>query len=280
MLRYSRRALLGSGAAAMGAVLIDGVACARESADAEYDHVRAFVGSSRVALGGAGAAAGAQIDDGDPIDAHLLREATRHAKTILSQDALHRHEAVVGMASNLRLHAAHVRSKGLDARLASTVRRHSRGGDRDALLDSAVGPDAAMRHHDRLKALGLEGLHVAERDIPREHYDRMITTLSSPGALPTLLDQAADAFEAVGAQMARFNGVGRPDAPHVRPAALQDIGGWCSTMNTVCAFMREAAAIICVIAGIQPEFAPICGVMGLEAATACFFSWLCGNAFW
>jgi hypothetical protein len=184
------------------------------------------------------------------------------------------------MATNLRLHAAHVRAKGLDARLASTVRRRSRGRDREALLDSALSPEAAMRHHDQLKALGLEGLHVAERDIPREHYDRMITALSAPGSLSALFDQAAEVFEAVGAQMARFSGDGRPDAPHVRPAALQDIGGWCSTMNAVCAFMREAAAIICVIAGVQPEFAPICAVMGVEAATACFFSWLCGNAFW
>jgi hypothetical protein len=254
----------------MGAVFLDSVARAQEPTGFVLHHAPAFSGSTRVAPG---RAADAQ-NGGDPIDAHLLREATRHAKVLLGRDSsLTPHAAVTGMATNLRLHAAHVRATNVEPRLADALKRRTRGRNRDTFLDSALRPDAQQRHHDQLTALGIEDLHVNDREIPREHYDRMITTLSTPGALAGMLDQAADDIDAISTRIVVRGFGGSPHAVKV-----QDIAGWCSTMTTVCQFMREAVAIICALSAAGfPEFAPVCAVMGVEAATACFLAWACGG---
>src|SRR5262249_6927253 len=207
--------------------------------------------------------AGAQKDEGDPVDAHLLREATRHARNL--RRGTQSHETIAGIASNLRLHAAQVRSTKLEPKLAKALSRQVARRGRKGFLDDVTGPEAMQRHHDQLRALGLEDLQVAEREIPRAQYDQMITTLSTPGALAAMLDQSADVFDDLNRR-----GV-------VRVVKAQDVGGYCQNMTTICQFLREAAVIICALsAGGFPELAPLCAVIGVEAGTACFLAWVGG----
>jgi len=203
----------------------------------------------------------------DEIGEHILREAQRLGQNL--QDGVRRRETITALAANFRLHAAHVRSTGIEVTVSQAVGRQvlKRGG-RSGLIESSKSPQAMQRHHDQLQALGLEGLHVPERESTDAELDRAVTALMTPGALSGALDRMAAQFDQLAEQVAA---AGRGDARIVR---VQDIGGWCSTMRTICEMMKVMVSIICALsaAGL-PELAPICALLGVEVATACFLAW-------
>ena len=201
----------------------------------------------------------------DEIGDHILREGKRLARDL--QGGVRRHETITAIATNLRLHAAHVRATGVEATVARAVNRRVSREGRGALIEQSNGPTATQRHHDQLKAFGLEGLHVPERDVPLAVSEQAVTMLQTPGALSDALDQMALVFD----QFAEKTAAMGDDARIVR---VQSIDAWCSTMRTVCEIMKVNTAIICALsaAGLV-ELAPVCALLTVEVATACFLAW-------
>ena len=144
----------------------------------------------------------------DEIGEHILREAQRLGQNL--QDGVRRHETITALAANFRLHAAHVRSTGIEVTVSQAVGRQvlKRGG-RSGLIESSKSPQAMQRHHDQLQALGLEGLHVPERESTDAELDRAVTALMMPGALSGALDRMAAQFDQLAEQVAA---AGRGDA--------------------------------------------------------------------
>jgi hypothetical protein len=205
-----------------------------------------------------------QAKQKDEVGDHILREAQRLARDL--RNGTRRHETITALAVNFRLHAAHVRSTGVDAVLARAVTRRVARSGRDTLIEEAKGPQAMQRHHDQLRAFGLEDLHVPEREITRAQTERVLTSLTTPGTLAATLEQAAGVFDHIAERMAASG------EPHI--VRVQDIAGWCNTMTVMCQAMREATAIICTLTAAGfPELAPLCAIFTVEAATACFLAW-------
>gem|GEM_PF-6928149 len=205
---------------------------------------------------------GAQQDE---IADHILREGKRLARDL--QGGVRRHETITAIATNLRLHAAHVRATGVDATVVRAVKRRVSEKGRGGLIEEATGPMAMQRHHDLLHAFGLDGLHVPERDVPPALSEQAVTMLQTPGALSEALDQMAVAFD----QFAEKTAAMGDDARIVR---VQSIDGWCGTMRTVCEMMKVSTAIICALSASGfVELAPLCALLGVEVATACFLAW-------
>ena len=201
----------------------------------------------------------------DEIGDHILREGTRLARDL--QGGMRRHETIRAIAMNVRLHAAHVRATGVEATVARAVNRRVSREGRGALIEESNGPIARQRHHDQLKAFGLEGLHVPERDVPLAVSEQAVTMLRTPGALSDALDQMAVVFD----QFAEKTAAVGDDA---RIVVVQSIDAWCSTMRTVCEIMKINAAIICALSAAGfVELAPVCALLGVEVATACFLAW-------
>ena len=201
----------------------------------------------------------------DEIGDHILREGKRLARDL--QAGIRRHETITAIATNLRLHAAHVRATGVEATVARAVNHRVSGKGRGGLIEESTGPMAAQRHHDMLQALGLEGLHVPERDVPPALSEEAVTMLRTPGALSEALDQMAVAFD----QFAEKTAALGDDA---RVVFVQSIDGWCGTMRTVCEIMKVTTSIICALSASGfVELAPLCALLGVEVATACFLAW-------
>jgi hypothetical protein len=201
----------------------------------------------------------------DEIGDHILREGKRLARDL--QGGVRRHETITAIATNLRLHAAHVRATGVDATVVRAVKRRVSEKGRRGLIEEANGPMATQRHHDLLHAFGLEGLHVPERDVPPALSEQALTMLQTPGALSEALDQMAAAFDEVAAKTAALG----DDARIVR---VQSIDGWCGTMRTICEMMKVSTAIICALSASGfVELAPLCALLGVEVASACFLAW-------
>jgi hypothetical protein len=207
--------------------------------------------------------------DDDPIGDHILREGQRHAKALANGGG--RHETLAGISSNLRLHAAHLRATKTEDKVAKAIRKALAKRGRSGLLDDLTSPDVRQKHHDDMVALGLEDLHVPERESSRADFDQALTALSAPGSLSASLEQMADAVDDMNARTNPF-----PHALAIRFVEGQ-IDGYCNIFNNVCHFLALFTPIICVLAGAggQIEFIPVCALLTVETATACFISWLC-----
>ena len=201
----------------------------------------------------------------DEIGDHILREAKRLARDL--QAGMRRHETITAIATNLRLHAAHVRATGVEVTVARAVNRRVSREGRGVLIEQSNSPMARQRHHDQLRAFGLEGLHVPERDVPLAVSEQAVTRLQTPGALSDALDQMAAVFDEFAEKTAAIG----DDA---RVVFVQSIDAWCSTMRTVCEIMKVTTAIICALSASGfVELAPVCALLGVEVATACFLAW-------
>jgi hypothetical protein len=202
----------------------------------------------------------------DEVGDHILNEARRLAHQ--AQSRVRPHETMTAFATNLRLHAAHIRSTGQDILIADAVARHVRKHGRQALLDAAHSPAAMQRHMDQLHAEGLDDLMIPESPSTPEQADQALTSLMIPGTLAANMERMADAIDHASERVALSG------QPHV--VLAQDIGGFCQVMASLCNVLKLATAIICAISAAGgPEFAPICVVIGVEAAAACFWAWDC-----
>jgi len=203
----------------------------------------------------------------DEIGDHILREGKRLARDL--QGGLRRHETVTAIATNLRLHAAHVRATGLEVAVAQAVKRRVSKKGRRGLLEEANGPQAMQRHHDQLREFGLEDLDVPEQDVTSAQSEQALTMLQTPGQLSGALEQMAVVFDQVADKTALMGDGG---ARIVRVQGSMD--AWCSTMRTVCEIMKTSTAIICALSAAGfVELAPLCALLGVEVATACFLAW-------
>lgn len=201
----------------------------------------------------------------DPIAEHILSEAVRLARQ-LKEPGRPRADTVSALAANFRLHAAHARSKGLDAALARAVNREVRRRGRDNLIDFVTGPEMMKKHHEVLQSFGLEHLHLETRSLPREVYaDRLPAILLGRSVTP-LLEQAAANYELLSARIARLT----------TPQGGLLIQSPCTTLEPICQFLRAFAAWVCAAMAVDPALAPLCAIMGVEAATACFLAWAAG----
>ena len=222
----------------------------------------ALGGSAAVAmLGGGGVLA--QRQGGDPVGDHIFREAVRLGKEL--QGSPRRPDTIAALATNFRLHVEHARATGLDARLAAAVGRHMDRVGRDAFIDLASDPQIEMRHHKLLQSLGLGDLHVETGSLPRSAYEQGLTAILVGGVTPTL-DRAASALEQLRTRIGRLaiaqNGV------------RVQLG--CEGFRAICEFFKVLVAIICAAAAVDPLLVPICAVLAVESATACFLAWLGG----
>jgi hypothetical protein len=211
-------------------------------------------------------------DGEDPVQGHILREGTKHAHALARGRS---HETLAGIASNLRLHAAHLRSTHSEEKIAKALRKRLSKRGREAVIDEVTNPETQQKHHDDLAALGLEDLHVPEQPASRADVDRALTALSTPGAVASTLEQLADAVDEMNAR----NAVAAAHAVQISRVDGEQIDGFCNTFNNVCHFLALFTPVICVLAGAggQLELVPVCAILTVETATACFISWLCGG---
>lgn len=202
----------------------------------------------------------------DEIADHILREGTRRARDL--HGGVRRHETITAIATNLRLHAAHVRATGVEAAVAQAVKRRLSKKGRRGLIEEANGPQAMQRHHDQLREFGLEDLDVPEQAVTAAQSEQALTMLQTPGQLSGALEQMAVVFDQFAEKTALMGDGG------ARIVRVQSIDAWCSTMRTVCEIMKTSTAIICALSAAGfVELAPVCAVLGVEVATACFLAW-------
>jgi hypothetical protein len=201
----------------------------------------------------------------DPIAEHILSEAVRLARQ-LKEPGRPRADTVAALAANFRLHAAHARSQGLDAVLARAVAREIRRRGRDNFIDVVSGPDMMKKHHEVLRSFGLEELHLETRALPREVYAERLPAILLGKSVTQLLDQTAASLELVSARIARLT----------TPQGGRLVQSPCTTLEPICQFLRAFAAWVCAVMAVDPALAPLCAVMGVEAATACFLAWAAG----
>jgi hypothetical protein len=201
----------------------------------------------------------------DPVAEHILREAVRLARQ-LKEAGRPRADTVAALAANFRLHAAHARSKGLDAALTKAVNREIRRRGRDNLIDFVSGPEMMHKHHEVLRSFGLGDLHPETGTLSREFYaERLPAILLGKGVTP-LFEQAAASLELLSARLARLT----------TPQGGRLVQSPCTTLEPICQFLRAFAAWVCALVVVDPALAPVCAVMGVEAATACFLAWAAG----
>jgi hypothetical protein len=231
--------------------------------------VLALGGSAAVATLGGGGVLVAQRrpirrPDNDPVRDHIFGQAVKLAKDL--QASPRRPETFAALAANARLHAAHAKATGLDAALAAALGREVDRRGRDAIIDAAAGPEMEAKHHQLLDSLGLGELHVAMQDrLPRSAYEQGLNTLLVGGGITRNLENFAAQLEQMHANLAKL---ATPQGARVQ------LG--CESFRATCEILKEAAAVICAISAVQPEFAPLCPILAAEAATACFIAWLGG----
>jgi hypothetical protein len=203
----------------------------------------------------------------DEIGDHILREGKRLARDL--QGGLRRHETITAIATNLRLHAAHVRATGVELTVAQAVNRRVFRKGRRGLIEEANGPQAMQRHHDQLREFGLEDLHVPERDVTSAQSEQALTMLQTPGQLAGALEQTAVVFDQFAEKTALMGDGG------ARIVRVQgSIDAWCGTMRTICEMMKTTTAIVCALSAAGfVELAPLCALLSVEVATACFLAW-------
>jgi hypothetical protein len=197
----------------------------------------------------------------DPVLQHIFTEAVRLARELQQQGL--RAETLGALATNFRLHAAHVKAYNVDALLAVAGQRFMRKQGRDQLLDRMT------RHEDlsRFEALGLDQLHL---DPPsREAAERALNRLLLGNALRTVLVEAAEAAEAFRARIARLAVPGGGRRVQAGP-------GDCWAFRQVCNILGPIATATCALAAVNPALLTLCPVLGLEAATACIIANLGG----
>ena len=201
----------------------------------------------------------------DPIAEHILSEAVRLARQ-LKEAGRPRSDTVAALAANFRLHAAHTRSKGADAALARAVNREIRRRGRDNLIDFVSGPEMMHKHHEVLQSFGLEALHLETRSLSREFYAERLPAILLGKSVTALFEQAAANYELLSARIARLT----------TPQGGLLIQSPCTTLEPICQFLKAFAAWVCVAVAVDPALAPLCAIMGVEAATACFLAWAAG----
>ena len=201
----------------------------------------------------------------DPVADHILSEVVRLARQ-LKEAGRPRADTVAALAANFRLHAAHARSKGVDAALAKAVNREIRRRGRDNLIDFVSGPEMMHKHHEVLRSFGLGDLHLETGTLPRQVYaERLPAILLGKGVTP-LFEQAAASLELLSARLARLT----------TPQGGRLVQSPCTTLEPICQFLRAFTAWVCALIAVDPALAPLCAVMGIEAATACFLAWAAG----
>jgi hypothetical protein len=113
----------------------------------------------------------------DPVLQHIFTEAVRLARELQHQGL--RAETLGALATNFRLHAAHVRANKIDALITARLQRLVRKQGRDQLIDRVVG--SSHEQMRGLEALGLDQLHL---DPPsREAAERALNRLLLGNAL-------------------------------------------------------------------------------------------------
>lgn len=201
----------------------------------------------------------------DPIAEHILSEAVRLARQ-LKGPGRPRADTVAALAANFRLHAAHARSKGIDAALARAVNREIRRRGRDNFIDFVSGPEMTHKHHEVLQSFGLEDLHLETRTLPRELYAERLPAILLGNSVTQLLEHAAASLELISVRIARLT----------TPQGGRLVQSPCTTLEPICQFLKAFAAWVCAAMAVDPALAPLCAIMGVEAATACFLAWAAG----
>jgi hypothetical protein len=200
----------------------------------------------------------------DPILQHIFTEAVRLARELQQQGL--RAETLGALATNFRLHAAHVRANKIDALITARLQRLVRKQGRDQLIDRVVG--SSHEQMRGLEALGLDQLHL---DPPsREAAERALNRLLLGNALEPLLRQAAEASEVFRGRLVKLAVPGGG-------VRVQNVGpGDCTAFRQVCIVMIPLAALTCLLAPFQPELIPLCPLLTVQAQTACLIANLGG----
>lgn len=196
-------------------------------------------------------------ESNDLILQHITGEVARLAGE-LQRSGL-RADTLAALARIFRLHVAHAKMTDLDTTLKKATTRIVAGIGAEALVDRASSPIMMGRHHRTLRAFGLD--RIPHEIFSRDAHRAAVIRLQTSGVTPTLR-QAVDALGRLSATVAKLT----------TPLGAARVQGTCQSFRVICNILGPLADALCAVTLVQPEMAPLCAVLQVEQAAACFIA--------
>jgi hypothetical protein len=180
-------------------------------------------------------------------------------------------DSLRSLETSLRFHAAYAAGSGLDDRIKTALRRQVRRRGRAQWLDDVLAdPHHAHRRIEEIKKrhprLQLDPRLSEFRPMKREDLEQALDQFEKAGTAPCLIG-LADGMQKLREQVAAQR------ADHVVRASMQF--GWspCEQLAMTVSFLEFEVTFVCSLSVFDPVLAPVCGVLGLELASAQFLYW-------
>jgi hypothetical protein len=170
-----------------------------------------------------------------------------------------RADTLAALARTFRLHVAHAKMTDLDTTLKKATTRTVASIGMEALIDRASSATMMDRHHQTLRAFGLDGL--PHDTFSRDAHRAAVIRLQTSGVTPTL-QQVVNALGRLSATVAKLT----------TPLGAARVQGTCQSFRVICNILGPLADALCAVTLVQPEMAPLCAVLQLEQAAACFIA--------
>jgi len=179
-------------------------------------------------------------------------------------------DSLRSLETSLRFHATYA-SAYLDDNIKKELKRQIKNRGRAEWIDDII----ADQHHAHRRIAEIKKRHprlqldprLSEfRPMKREDAEQALDRFEKVGTAPYLIALAD------GVQRLREQAAAQP-ADHVVRATMQF--GWspCEQMNMTVGFLEFEVTLVCSLAVFDPVLIPVCGVLGLELASAQFLQW-------